>query len=277
MANYIYSKDTVNIDNLVNEITNAGVDSAVLQYINYEEPNILNIYFDGEISEEDITTLSGVVLSHTGDRSYIPEGYMAVANGQGNMDFTNVFDTQSITLSGIAMEYDLFTVSGVLQNQIDSKSNTDHIHDNRYYTEFEVNDLINTTSGTLYQQIGSAGLVECLWQEDLSTSYTNKTSQVLKMSMSVEGVEAGTYKLEWSYEWKRSSKGSDYKSKIIVDDEAIMEHTKRTPHQTSWNDTSGFRFIQLSAGDHDINFYHFGSHNSHHSSTKNLSICLWRV
>ena len=42
---------------------------------------------------------------------------------------------------------DLTTISGSLQTDIDGKSDIGHIHDDRYYTETEVDDLIITVSG----------------------------------------------------------------------------------------------------------------------------------
>ena len=45
-------------------------------------------------------------------------------------------------------QYDPTTLSGYLQDQIDSKSDTGHTHDDRYYTESEVDILIAAASGT---------------------------------------------------------------------------------------------------------------------------------
>jgi hypothetical protein len=42
---------------------------------------------------------------------------------------------------------DLSVTSGTLQNQLDNKSDIDHIHDDRYYTETEIDNMLASVSG----------------------------------------------------------------------------------------------------------------------------------
>ena len=50
---------------------------------------------------------------------------------------------------GLITNAEVDTISGTLQTDIDTKSDTSHLHDDRYYTESEVDDLITTVSGKL--------------------------------------------------------------------------------------------------------------------------------
>lgn len=61
----------------------------------------------------------------------------------------NELDYASAGHTGFASSVILATTSGALQQQIDAKPDTDHIHDDRYYTDSEV----NTISGSLQIQI----------------------------------------------------------------------------------------------------------------------------
>ena len=62
----------------------------------------------------------------------------------GTIDFDDRPEHDNFEL---ATSVELTTVSGYLQSNINSKSDTSHLHDDRYYTESEVDDLITTASG----------------------------------------------------------------------------------------------------------------------------------
>ena len=104
MAVYSFSKSPVNIDRLTLEINDSSISSASYQYASYTSPN-LDIAFDGDLSGQDQTTLSGVVSNHSGLPIYVGEGLVAVANGEGSINFVDILDADVVSTSGIVYEH----------------------------------------------------------------------------------------------------------------------------------------------------------------------------
>jgi hypothetical protein len=72
------------------------------------------------------------------------------------------------------------TYSGTLQTQIDSKSDTDHIHDDRYYTESEV----DTISGTLNSKINVANsFLGGIGQQSIKVEWASASSLTIGAGM----------------------------------------------------------------------------------------------
>jgi len=113
-------------------------------------PGISEASFVGITEHSSLSNLGFAVSGHTG---FQPAGDYAtnaeVATVSGNIV------SQIPSLSGYATETYVdnadTTLSGVLQTEIDGKADTGHIHDDRYYTEAEV----DTISGSLSAEIDS--------------------------------------------------------------------------------------------------------------------------
>ncbi|MCK4529384.1 hypothetical protein KAW18_18625, partial [candidate division WOR-3 bacterium] len=96
-----------------------------------------------------ITTISGKLDDH---------------NEMNNLDYASSGHTGFQPSGDYATDSELTSTSGVLQTDIDGKSNTGHTHDDRYYTETELNNgqldnryytesEVDTISGTLQTNI----------------------------------------------------------------------------------------------------------------------------
>jgi len=72
MAHYDYAvtafpNDAVALSKLSDQIEGSAISSAALDHINvYEDGNLCEIYFDGDLSAGDQTTLDGLVAAHDG-------------------------------------------------------------------------------------------------------------------------------------------------------------------------------------------------------------------
>ena len=106
MAVYNFTKSPVNIDRLKLEIDVSSISTASFEYANYTSPN-LAIYFNGDLSGTDQTTLNTIVTNHTGTPVYIDEGWVAVANGAGGIDYVNILDPEVVTTSGVTTHFNL--------------------------------------------------------------------------------------------------------------------------------------------------------------------------
>jgi len=87
MAVYNYTKSTVFIDTLTDEILDAGLDT--YDYTHWTEPDSLSIYFTSTLSAGDETTLDNIVTNHTGEVVIHPEGEIAISDGEGNIIFVS--------------------------------------------------------------------------------------------------------------------------------------------------------------------------------------------
>ena len=99
MANYTYTKSPVDIDTLTEDILSSDISSATFSYSTFNAPNNLSLFFVGDLSVPDKTTLDGIVTAHTGIPEYTESGYIAVADGEGGM----VFIIPETVASGIAI------------------------------------------------------------------------------------------------------------------------------------------------------------------------------
>ena len=62
-----FLNDTANLSKLTREIRQSVIDTADLQYINYEPGNRAWIVFDGDLSVADQDVLDGIVAAHDGE------------------------------------------------------------------------------------------------------------------------------------------------------------------------------------------------------------------
>jgi hypothetical protein len=113
--------------------------------------------------DSELSVVSGVLqsniddksdLGHTHDDRYYTESEIdaIITTISGQLDDHNELnnlDYDSSGHTGFASTVMLTSASGVLQDQIDDKSDLGHTHDDRYYTESEIDAIITTISGQL--------------------------------------------------------------------------------------------------------------------------------
>lgn len=66
MAQYDYTKDVINLEGLYDEILENSVISGTLDYIDFDEPDDLSIYFDEALTGTEQIELDSIVIAHQG-------------------------------------------------------------------------------------------------------------------------------------------------------------------------------------------------------------------
>lgn len=90
--------------------------------------------------------------------------------------------------------------------------------------------------------------------EDLTeSSHTGDTNYQLKLRLDLPGMPAGTYMLQWQYQWGESSTSAQYLGRVQVDGTDVISQTSLQPvSATSRAIASGFAEIILTPGTHYV-------------------------
>ena len=125
--------------------------------------------------------------------------------------------------TGFASGIALLTTSGVLQVDIDEKSDAAHIHDDRYYTESEV----DTISGTLQTNINSK-TITFIDLTNTPTTYSGHAGNYLKVALDEYGLEyvdvqgtATTTVSGWNY-YNPTMYYADFEHNLSTEDIAVF-------------------------------------------------------
>lgn len=95
MFTYSYTRSPVFIDTLHNSLTDYGFVSATYEYLAFNEPSDLKIFFTEELSSQEKTDLDTIVATHDGTPVYEDSNITLVSNGTGGVRFEPV-DASSI-------------------------------------------------------------------------------------------------------------------------------------------------------------------------------------
>jgi hypothetical protein len=88
--------------------------------------------------------------------------------------------------------------------------------------------------------------------EDETISITTATEFQQKLRLSISDLEAGTYRVGWSFECLGSNKGQ-FLAQVQVDDTTTLYSTDEELRPSAgWRSASGFGKIALTSGDHFI-------------------------
>ena len=106
-------------------------------------------YKYGTVSSSSYSSSTTVILTATSDdlNSGLSKVFYGIQSDAIGSIPIHKHDTTEGEGGVISFAADLTTLSGVLQTNIDGKADTVHTHDDRYYTETEVDVLIATVSG----------------------------------------------------------------------------------------------------------------------------------
>jgi len=92
MAVYNYTKDTVYMDTLSNEILESSISGSVYQHTTFDAPDVLKVYFGSELSASEEVILDSIITDHdaplppeefaskTGDVSYYLDSSVVVSD-----------------------------------------------------------------------------------------------------------------------------------------------------------------------------------------------------
>ena len=125
--------------------------------------------------------------------------------------------------------------------------------------ETTLNNLVATHQGSPIntQYSGNA--------EDNSVSLTTSTNYQQKLRLTTDLIEAGDYKIEWSYNWTSSQRNVNFEARIELDDSiTIREHFEEpiSLKSSSQFTSQGFKIITLTRGIHTIDLDYRRSNNS---------------
>ena len=123
------------------------------RYYTESEVDTLLTTISGNLDDHnELNNLDYVSSGHTGFQpsgDYTTESEVDTISGSLQTNIDGKSDTGHLHDDRYYTESEVNTISGSLQTNIDGKSDTSHNHDDRYYTESEVDVLITTISGKL--------------------------------------------------------------------------------------------------------------------------------
>ena len=136
---------------------------------------------------------------------------------------------------------------------------------------------------------------EFQYAESNSVSVSTSTTFINKVNLTTTNLPAGKYKVEVSYGWNHDSVGNDFEARVVLDNnvdinDLIFLHVQEgneaggnglERYNTTGTDQnlqySGFKYITLSAGIHNLKLDFRTSHNSDESSIWDATISITRV
>jgi hypothetical protein len=112
--------------------------------------------------------------------------------------------------------------------------------------------------------------------EDLSTSTTTSVTYQEKLNLQTSSLDAGKYRIGWSFEYLNSGSNDSGEYRVQVDDTTtLFEVDPEHASQNHWRPASGFATITLSAGVHDIDFDFRDIDGS--TSVRRARLEIWKV
>jgi len=128
----------------------------------------------------------------------------------------------------------------------------------------------------------SSGIFGTQFQESASDSESSTTSTAWqqKLKMTTPSLPAGTYRIGWSYEWRYSLASQDFRGRVQVDDTTTVAEQRQEPKDPNSNQShpaSGFGYVTLGAGSHEIDIDYCASSGGNTASIKRARLEIWRV
>lgn len=121
--------------------------------------------------------------------------------------------------------------------------------------------------GTQYQYVASDG-----------ESSNGTTTPVQKVRLTTPVVPAGTYHIEWTYEYQRDDVANDFIGQVEVDDTTVINtHNTEVKDVASWHPAAGFADVALTNAAHTIDIDFWGETSTDTSYIRRARISIWRV
>jgi hypothetical protein len=101
-----------------------------------------------------------------------------------------------------------------------------------------------------------------------------------KVRLSAVGLTGGTYRIGWYYEWRYNSGVRDFRAQVQVDDTTILMDHQQEPKDTGDDQNhpaSGFAYISLSSGDHNIDLDWCCSNAGDTATIRRARLELWKM
>lgn len=96
--------------------------------------------------------------------------------------------------------------------------------------------------------------INCAYLISTESSVTNSTKYITRNNFTLENIMAGDYEIKWYFEYSYADARTRPSFRVQVDNTTIAEFGK-TPSKADdeWNSRTGFAFVSLTAGNHNIN------------------------
>jgi hypothetical protein len=268
MYEYIYNKSNVTASRLQCEIETNEYIETILVYVLWNLPGDLRIMFEEEITEEEQIVLDDIVSAHPYDSIEECVGLDDDATGSGSVSGIDHSELGALDADD-HLQYIL--VDGT-RGFTDTVSGVNPIEDYHLTTRWYVDDTINTAIGTF---------TGCEFETSSETeSTTTSTSWQRKLRLALSDLEAGKYRIDWYYEWAYDNGNFQFKSRVQIDDtDTYMEQEVRpTPASTDkYRDATGFAYMNLTSGDHDVDLDYCSSKNGKTSYIRRARISARRI
>lgn len=123
--------------------------------------------------------------------------------------------------------------------------------------------------------------------ESLGITTSNAIVMLGKTKLTTASLPAGQYRIGWSYTWNHNETRNDFLGQVIVDGVDVISAIRQEPSDSNGNNGStgsdqsynhsGFAYVTLTAGVHDIDIEFASSSSGIDSSIWDARLELWRV
>ena len=115
--------------------------------------------------------------------------------------------------------------------------------------------------------------------QDLSVSSTTSSWYwQTKLILRIEDVPSGKYRVGWFYQWSLGNTNTFFNCRIVIDDEIkIFHQCTKSRHYREDHIESGFRYMDLSAGDHVISLQWRTDHSWTAAYIWNTELEFWKI
>jgi hypothetical protein len=128
---------------------------------------------------------------------------------------------------------------------------------------------------------GQDGVFEELFEASSETvQQTTNNAYQQKVRLTLNGLVGGKYRISWYYESQYNNRSHDFRGRVQVDDTiTIMEHQQESTDtgNDQWNPKSGFKYENLSAGNHTIDLDWCCSNLGDTATIRRARLEIWKV
>ena len=119
-----------------------------------------------------------------------------------------------------------------------------------------------------------------------ASEVTTLDTPVEKLKLTTSNLPAGTYKIEWNYEWSHNAGADDFIGQVELDDTDQLAFHRQEPKDVAGagpggtdqsHPVSGFAIRTLTAGIHTIDIDYYSSVAGVQSEIKNARLTIFRV
>jgi len=128
---------------------------------------------------------------------------------------------------------------------------------------------------------GQDGVFEELFETSSETlQQTTNNAYQQKVRLTLTGLVGGKYRISWYYEWQYNNRSNDFRGQVQIDDTTtIMEHQwePKDAGSDQWHPASGFKYENLSAGNHTVDLDWCCSNLGDTASIRRARLEIWKV